>query len=134
MLSFNPIEAVSNVIGKVLDKIPDGNLRNQIKAELEGQILAIISKQDEGQVELNKIDANSNSFFRAGWRPAIGWVCVLGLTYSFLLQPLLGAAAVMWYPAMVIPAVDSGALMALVMALLGLGGLRTYEKITPTRK
>lgn len=132
MVSFNPIDAIAGVVGKVLDKIPDGNLRKEIEKELNEQLFSVVNQQNQGQTELNKIDANSNSFFRAGWRPAMGWVCVLGLCYTYLFQPILATAAVMWFPALVVPAVNVDALMYLIMALLGLGGLRTYEKIAPT--
>ena len=132
MVSFNPIDAVASVVGKVLDKIPDGNLRKEIEKELNEQLFSVVNQQNAGQTELNKIDANSDSFFRAGWRPAMGWVCVLGLCYTYLFQPILATAAVMWFPALVVPAVNVDALMYLIMALLGLGGLRTYEKIAPT--
>lgn len=82
-----------------------------------------------GQVEINKAEATTD-LFRGGWRPAVGWVCVIGLFYQFLLQPLLPwvfTAAGGHVPPL--PSIDSGALMVLLTGMLGLGGMRTVEKI-----
>lgn len=90
----------------------------------------------KGQIDLNKLDAQSGSIFKGGWRPALGWCCVAGLIYTFLLRPLIpwvvqvGAIIVnktIELPTM--PPLDMKELMALVMALLGFGGFRMYEKI-----
>lgn len=90
----------------------------------------------KGQVDLNLADANSGSFFKSGWRPALGWTCVFGLFYEFLLRPLLPwtvqvvsmvAGKNIVLPPMV--SLDTSELLGLVFTLLGLGGYRTYEKI-----
>lgn len=82
-----------------------------------------------GQMEVNKAEAQAD-LFRGGWRPAVGWVCVLGLFYQFLLQPLLPwlvSACGGHVPAL--PSIDSGALMVLLTGMLGLGGMRTVERL-----
>ena len=82
-----------------------------------------------GQMEVNKAEAQTD-LFRGGWRPAVGWVCVLGLFYQFLLQPLLPwlvSACGGHVPAL--PSIDSGALMVLLTGMLGLGGMRTVERL-----
>ncbi len=95
--------------------------------------LAVLNAETQiavGQAEINKIDAGSNSMFRAGWRPAAGWVCVLGLGVEFVLRPLLPWALSLFgktFPS--IPAMDMETLMGLLFALLGLGGYRAYEKV-----
>ena len=112
----------------------------QINA-LELLALQLETKAAAGQIDLNKLDAQSTSLFKGGWRPALGWCCVLGLMYTFLLKPLLpwgmqismliiGKTIVL--PPM--PALDMKELMALVMALLGFGGFRMYEKIKGVSK
>ena len=81
------------------------------------------------QVELNKIEAQHSSLFVAGWRPAVGWVCVLGLAWNFLVQPLLSwigfAFGVDLSGA---PRLDITELMTILAGMLGLAGLRTHEK------
>jgi hypothetical protein len=103
---------------------------------LETMAASLESKAADGQIELNKIDAESGSLFKGGWRPALGWCCVLGLIYTFLVRPLLpwsvqvGALIVgktVILPAM--PPLDTKELMALVLALLGFGGFRMYERV-----
>lgn len=75
--------------------------------------------------------AVSPSLFRSGWRPAIGWVCVAVLFWQFLLAPLLFwmAGMLTGRPIPPIPAIDTGMLFNLILAMLGLGGLRTFEKV-----
>jgi hypothetical protein len=103
---------------------------------LETMAASLEAKAADGQIELNKIDAESGSLFKGGWRPALGWCCVLGLIYTFLVRPLLpwsvqvGALIVgktVVLPAM--PPLDTKELMALVLALLGFGGFRMYERV-----
>lgn len=75
------------------------------------------------QAEINKMEAGHRSIFVAGWRPFIGWVCGVGLAYDFLTRPLLvsfGVAA---------PDIDASSLYPLIAGMLGLGGLRTFEKV-----
>lgn len=103
---------------------------------LENAASTMEQRAADGQIELNKIDAQSGSLFKGGWRPAIGWVCVFGLGYSFLLRPLLPwivQVAIITFGKQVVlpvmPQLDMKELMALVMALLGFGGFRMYEKI-----
>jgi hypothetical protein len=82
----------------------------------------------QGQVDLNKLDAQSGSWFRAGWRPAVGWVCASGLAYQYLLQPFLAWGSDMWH-IQVPPSLDMATLMPLLLGMLGIAGMRTVEKI-----
>jgi hypothetical protein len=82
-----------------------------------------------GQLEINKAEAASGSVFKGGWRPFIGWVCGVAFAYHFVLQPLIVfgvTAAGVDIPAL--PEFDMGSLMTVMMGMLGLGGLRSYEK------
>ena len=82
-----------------------------------------------GQQEVNRAEA-ATDLFRGGWRPACGWVCAAGLAYTFLLRPLLPwFAAVFGWDAPPLPAIDSEPLMVLLTGMLGLGGLRTFERV-----
>lgn len=91
----------------------------EIDAQLE------IAKQ---QNEVNKIEAADPSIFKSGWRPAVGWVCGMGLGYQFLLWPFLTwLARIYEMPAP--PSLDMDMLLGLLFGMLGLGSLRTVERI-----
>lgn len=81
-----------------------------------------------GQMDVNKAEAQSGSVFIGGWRPAVGWVCVIGLAYQFLLWPILGWVSGIQHWTLP-PELDFGSLLTLLGGMLGLGGLRTAEKI-----
>ena len=81
------------------------------------------------QIEVNKAEAACGSVFKGGWRPFIGWVCGVAFAYHFVLQPFIVfvvAAAGITIPEL--PTFDMGSLMTVMMGMLGLGGLRSYEK------
>lgn len=124
-------------ITQVLDKIiPDP----QAAAEAKLKALELAQKGDLaaldaelrlalGQIEVNKAEATTD-MFRGGWRPAVGWVCVVGLAYQFILQPLLPwVVALFGAQVPPLPAIDNESLMVLLTGMLGLGGLRTFERV-----
>ena len=81
------------------------------------------------QVEVNKAEAESGSVFKGGWRPFIGWVCGAAFAYHFVLQPLiLFGVTVAGVQIPELPTFDMTSLMTVMMGMLGLGGLRSYEK------
>lgn len=80
------------------------------------------------QAGVNQKEAESESLFVSGWRPGVGWICVLALGYQYLLYPLL-TWLVLWFPSMQIPKpVISDVLFELIFGMLGLAGLRSFEK------
>ena len=81
------------------------------------------------QIEVNKAEASSGSVFKGGWRPFIGWVCGAAFAYHFVIQPfILFGVAVAGVQIPELPTFDMGSLMTVMMGMLGLGGLRSYEK------
>jgi len=80
------------------------------------------------QTEINKIEAGHRSLFVAGWRPFIGWVCGFGLMWTFLGEPIAQMVVTLSGTAIELPALRTSELIPLVFALLGLGGMRTWEK------
>lgn len=105
-----------------------GDLPPEKKAELETKLADIEARIAEAQNKVNEVEAGSTSFFVAGWRPFIGWIGGLGVAYTALIQPL-GAwlsSNYQWQPP---PTIDTGALMTLVLGMLGIGTMRTVEKI-----
>jgi len=103
------VESIGDAIDKVTTTDDERAAAEIIKARL--------------QVDLNKVEAQHRSLFISGWRPAIGWICALGLFFTFIANPLL-----VWIFNVDGPAVPTESLMELVLGMLGLAGLRTYEK------
>lgn len=75
--------------------------------------------------ELNEAEAKHRSIFVAGWRPFIGWICGLAFATHYIVIPV----AATYYPHMAIPDFDTNSLFTVLMGMLGLGGMRTYEKL-----
>lgn len=115
-MALDPVTAGIEAVTAVVNKIwPD-------KTEQEKQELASAVSLINGQLEVNRVEASSTNWFVAGWRPYIGWICGTGLGYQFIVYPILIA----FIPK--ITQLDMGTLLTLLMGMLGLGGLRTFEK------
>ena len=103
------------------------------KAKLAHEIATMASKQAHeevlAQLEVNKAEAGSHSMFVAGWRPAIGWICGLAMFCNYLLFPLVNFASNITGHDVVIPLIDISTMMPVLLGMLGLGGLRTVEKV-----
>ena len=81
------------------------------------------------QVQVNLAEAQSGSVFKGGWRPFVGWVCGIALLYHFILTPcILFGVALLGIDIPPLPAFDMSSLLTVLMGMLGLGGLRTFEK------
>jgi hypothetical protein len=119
------VDSVVGVAGKVLDKfIEDKDLKAKLQHEMDMQL----HNANLAQIDVNKAEAASGSTFKGGWRPFVGWVCGVAMLYHFLLQPIivftLSASGITFD----LPQFDMGSLMTILMGLLGLGGLRSFEK------
>ena len=116
---------VSALIGPVtglLDKfIEDKDQKNAIAHELATMAERHSQEIMKGQLEVNKVEAAHKSLFVAGWRPAIGWICGIALLYSTILSPILD----IWFT---VPPVETSLLQTVLMGMLGLGAMRSYEK------
>lgn len=117
-----PITAVGNVLDALFTS-DEEKLDKKIIMQRLAQQPAL------AQVELNKVEASHRSMFIAGWRPFIGWVCGVGLAFMFLINPIL-----QWASAKPGPELPEDIILELVLALLGLGALRTFEKVTGKAK
>ena len=119
-------ESVIGIADKVLGKfIPDKTLRDQLRHEMN----MAFHEANLAQVEVNKVEAASKSMFVAGWRPFVGWTCGVALLYHFLLLPLLHFILRATGNEVELPEFDFSHLSTILMGMLGLGGLRTYEKL-----
>lgn len=122
-------KALGPIMDGVLRFIPDKNERARAKEQMESQMLTAMTSLVQGQIAINMKEAEHGSVFVAGWRPFIGWTCGVGLAWSFVLSPFVTWIAFMYGVDIEgIPVLDIGPLMTLVLGMLGLGGLRTYEK------
>ncbi|VAW89939.1 hypothetical protein MNBD_GAMMA17-2040 [hydrothermal vent metagenome] len=93
----------------------------------------LVAEQNIAQMEVNKADANSGNFFQAGWRPAIGWVGAFALAYQFILYPLLvWALAVSSLDIEPPPLIDANALYPIITGMLGIAGMRSFDKLKKT--
>ena len=122
------IGAVADLATTVVNKIwPD-------KSEQERQQLASALAIVQGQLDANKVEAASPSVWTSGWRPGVGWICVAALGMQYVARPLISwIAAVSGHPLPVLPGIDDN-LWQLLVGLLGLGGLRTFEKVSGVAK
>ena len=116
------LNVVAGIIDKVADKIDDFTLDKAEKAEL-------IQEINKAQLEVNKVEAGHTSLFVAGWRPFVGWTCGIALCYHFVLQPFLVFLLYSFGYQMALPQFDMTTLTTILMGMLGLGGLRSYEKV-----
>jgi len=115
-----------NMIGNIIDKVAGHVDKFTLDKEEKAQLIMEINK---AQIEVNKIESGSSSLFKSGWRPFVGWVCAIALCYHFVLQPMLAfVLAASGYP-MILPEFDMSTLMTVLMGLLGLGGMRSFEKV-----
>ncbi len=112
------IEPVSDILGKFIqDKDQKAALAHEIAtmSERHAQEIAL------AQISVNKAEASAGTF-RGGWRPAVGWVCALGFGVNFLISPIAAGFG------FVVPQADVSTMMPVLMGLLGLGGMRSFEK------
>ena len=114
----------------LLDKfIPDADEKQKVAHEIATLSQKMAHENAMGQLEVNKAEAETSSVFKGGWRPFIGWTCGITFAYHFVLQPLLIFVLVaLGEPVPALPSFDMDALMTVLFGMLGLGGLRTYEK------
>jgi hypothetical protein len=82
------------------------------------------------QIGVNAVEAQSSSLFKSGWRPFVGWVCAGGLVYQFIAQPLFSWASSAFLHVAVPPILDTTTLMTTLGGLLGLGSMRTVERVS----
>ena len=122
-MALDPLTAVTDLATTAINKIwPD-------KSEQEKQQLAAAVAIVQGQIDINKNEASNPSVFVSGWRPFIGWVCGIALAYTYIVYPMSLWALSVWHPALIPPKlVNNEMLYELLFGMLGMGGLRTFEK------
>tara|TARA_R100000426_G_scaffold84650_1_gene64001 strand:+ start:62 stop:457 length:396 start_codon:yes stop_codon:yes gene_type:complete len=124
------IQALIGPATKLLGKfIEDKDTKNKIAFELSTMAEKHAQQLAMAQIEVNKAEAQSGSIFKGGWRPAVGWICAIAFAYHFIIKDLImficGVAGLELPD---LPEFDMGTLLTVLGGMLGIGGLRTYEK------
>ena len=124
-------DSIIGVAGKVLDKFIEDK---DLKTKLDFELRKAYNDANLGQIEVNKEQAKHPSIFIAGARPSIMWICAFGMGWQFVFLP-----CAIWYMTitgqpLVVPDIETEGLMSLTLALLGLGGMRTFEKKNGTHR
>ncbi len=124
------LSALIGPVSSILDKvIPDKDLREKLSHEIATMAEQHTQAQVMAQIEVNKIEAASNSVFVSGWRPAIGWICAMGMAGNFLIIPFANMALELSKTGVTIPMIALSEMMPVLMGMLGLGAMRTVEKV-----
>ena len=144
-MAFDPVTAIFGVAEKVLERVwPDpaqkaDALQKMAELKQSGELsflnadIALMS----GQIETNKLEAQHGGMFKGGWRPFVGWVCGVALAYKFVAMPAIVSAvqiiafysgAERVFPVHMLPVIEWPALSVILMGMLGLGTMRSYEK------
>ncbi len=122
------VQGIGNVIDQFVETDDEKRLAKQIRDKM-------LMQPNLAQIEINKIEAAHRSIFVAGWRPFIGWVCGFALAWHFILFDMASWVTLVFFPGVELPKLaGTETLVTVLMAMLGLGGLRTYEKIKDKSK
>ena len=122
-------QALIGPVAGLLDKfIEDKDQKNKLAHEIATMSDKHSHEIAKAQIEVNKTEAQSRSWWIAGWRPATGWICALAMGYHFIIQPFLIFFLALFGMKMDLPSFDMDTLMTVLLGMLGLGTLRTVEK------
>ena len=122
------LSALIGPVSGLLDKvIPDADERNRLAHEIATMGERHAQDLAMAQIEVNKADAKGN-WFQSSWRPATAWVCVVGFLVNFLISPLAAPFGI------IVPQADTSTMLPVLMGMLGLGSLRTLEKVKKVNK
>jgi len=115
---------------KILDKvIEDKDQKNALAHEIATMAERHAQELAKGQLEVNKAEAAHKSLFVAGWRPFIGWICGVAMLANFLLIPMANFILDLSGSTNTIPLIELETMMPVLMGMLGLGAMRSYEKV-----
>jgi hypothetical protein len=135
-MDITGLGSIADLASTVVNKIwPD-----KTQAEKDKMALALAQMNNElqqmtAQTDINKVEAGSNSLFVAGWRPCIGWICGAGLAYVSLIEPFSRFVAKVLYSYNgEFPLIDTTITMQVLLGMLGLAGMRSWDKLNGTAK
>ena len=123
------IKALIGPVSGLLDKfIEDKDAKNALAHEISTMAERHAQELAKGQLEVNKVEAAHKNMFVAGWRPAVGWVCVAGMAGNFIIIPMTNFGLALANSTVAIPLIALSEMMPVLMGMLGLGAMRTVEK------
>lgn len=130
---------VGGITAGLFDLVDKLFVTDEDRSNAKLRLIELQQKGELAQIAVNAAEAQHESVFVSGWRPAIGWICGAAFLFNFVVQPLLtfiliavGPMVGFEFPVSLLPALDMGTIMAVLGGILGLGGFRTYEKYTGT--
>jgi hypothetical protein len=122
------VQGVANVVDQFVETPDEKRAWETVKAKMA-------QEPQLAQIEINKVEASHRSIFIAGWRPAIGWICAIAIAFNFIINPIIQWATCMTAAGCLAgPDMQIETMMELVLGMLGLAGLRTFEKYTGRAK
>jgi len=124
------LDSVLEIGSKILDRvIPDANARALAKEELERALNDQDFQIAMEQIKINAIEAQSESFFKSGWRPSVGWICSIAFGLHFVILPLFNYFLMLCGKQPILVPFQMDTLLTVLLGLLGMGTLRTVEKM-----
>jgi len=126
------LPAVTDIVGRFLPE--DKEKRAAAEREIEKQLATHLAKIDIAQLEISKQEAAHRSIFVAGWRPFIGWSCGFAMCYAYIIQPITVFILAQTGNLVNLPTLDLSEMMPVLLGMLGLGGLRSFEKYKKVSK
>lgn len=124
------LDILGGLAGGIMDGLDKLFTSDEEREKAKLELIKVLQQPHILQAMTNIEEAKHRSVFVAGWRPAVGWVAVIGLAYNFLIYPFAGLVTHFLNPELVLPQMtNAGELMTLVLSLLGLGAMRSYEKV-----
>ena len=129
------IDKLIGPVTSLLDKfVEDKDQKAKLAHEVATMAQRHAQELAKGQLEVNKAEAQHRSLFVSGWRPAVGWCCVFGMMGNFMVIPFTNFVLALLKIDVVVPLIDTATMMPVLMGMLGLGAMRTYEKRTGVSK
>ena len=129
------IDKLIGPVTSLLDKfVEDKDQKAKLAHEVATMAQRHAQELAKGQLEVNKAEAQHRSLFVSGWRPAVGWCCVFGMLGNYMVIPFTNFVLALLKIDVVVPLIDTATMMPVLMGMLGLGAMRTYEKRTGVSK
>ena len=119
------LPAVTDIVGRFLPE--DKEERAKAERAIKASLTEHLAKVDLAQIDVNKEEAKGN-WFQSSWRPLTGWTCAASLAWTYLLQPMASFVLAQTGHLVDLPALDMSQMMPILLGMLGLGGLRSWER------